>query len=300
MSGADLHSPATDRSAGRMTTDEAIQVLRSDPEKEALVRDAYLGADVGESANRFFASAEFAEARRLFGPKLQGAVATDIGAGAGIGAYALVRAGASKVYAIEPDASDAVGRGAMKRLRNETAIPIDIIEGWGEALPLPDASVDLAYARQVLHHAADLEMFLSEIGRVLRPGGVLLACREHVVDDERQKELFLAAHPVHQLAGGENAYSLSEYLAAIEEGGLVVNSVLGPWDSVINAFPAVRSNRELETYPARALEGRFGVLGRLAARVPGVAPLTWWRVRRPIPGRMYTFLCAKGPAIVQR
>jgi hypothetical protein len=37
---------------------------------------------------------------------------------------------------------------------------------------------------------------------------VLLATREHVVDDPAQHAEFLARHPVHQLAGGENAFSL--------------------------------------------------------------------------------------------
>lgn len=70
-------------------------------------------------------------------------------------------------------------------------------------VPLVDSSIDIVYARQVLHHAAELERLMSEVARVLRPGGVLMACREHVVDSESQKQAFLNSHPVHRLAGGE-------------------------------------------------------------------------------------------------
>jgi hypothetical protein len=124
---------------------------------------------------------------------------------------------------------------------------------------------------------------------------VLLACREHVVENEREKKAFLDSHPVHRLAGGENAHALATYLAAIADGGLVLRALLGPWDSVINAFPMVRSAGELADYPARRLEERFGHVGRALSRVPGVTALVGWRIRRPRPGRMYSFLCSKNP-----
>lgn len=281
-----------------MTVDEAILWLRADPSSVALVADAYLGRDVAASADRFLRSAEFAEVKRLLGPILHHAVVADIGAGAGIASYALHKSGASRVFAVEPDASDEVGRRAIERLREDTSASIEILDGWGEVLPLPDESIDVVYSRQVLHHAADLERFMSEIARVLRPGGVLLACREHVVDNDSQKKAFLELHPVHRLAGGENAFSLQQYLAAIDASGLALRALLGPWDSVINAFPAVRSTHELANYPARRLEEHFGSLGRHVARLPGICALVWWRIRRPLPGRMYSFLCSKrlGPS----
>jgi SAM-dependent methyltransferase len=42
-----------------------------------------------------------------------------------------------------------------------------------EAMEFPDASFDLVFGRGILHHL-DLDRSLSEIGRVLRPGGVAL------------------------------------------------------------------------------------------------------------------------------
>ena len=276
-----------------LTIDEAILWLRADPSSADLVVDSYLGRDVADSADRFLRSAEFAEVKQLIGPMLHHAVVADIGAGTGIASYALLKSGAWRVFAVEPDASEEVGRGAIERLREDTSTPIEILDGWGEELPLPDDSIDVVYSRQVLHHAADLERFMSEAERVLRPGGVLLACREHVVDNDSQKKAFLDSHPVHRLAGGENAFSLPQYLAAIAASGLVLRAILGPWDSVINAFPAVRSVDELTRYPTRRLEERFGSFGRGISRLPGVSTLVWWRIRRPRPGRMYSFLCSK-------
>lgn len=47
---------------------------------------------------------------------------------------------------------------------------VDII-GHGSTLPLNDASVDLVIAQEVLEHVADYPALVSEIHRVLKPGG---------------------------------------------------------------------------------------------------------------------------------
>jgi ubiquinone/menaquinone biosynthesis C-methylase UbiE len=48
------------------------------------------------------------------------------------------------------------------------------LTGMGEALPLPDASVDLAFSTVSFHHWHDQAAGLREIARVLRPGGYFL------------------------------------------------------------------------------------------------------------------------------
>ena len=50
-------------------------------------------------------------------------------------------------------------------------------------LPLPDASVDLVYSHQLLHHVRAQAGVLAELRRVLRPGGILLSaesCRSFI------------------------------------------------------------------------------------------------------------------------
>lgn len=274
-----------------LTTEEAVRQLRNDPQYAALIRDAYLGVDTVESGDRFLASGEFAEVLRLLDGRVQGAVALDLGAGTGIGSYALAKSGAKRVYALEPDPSNEIGQGAIRRL--SAGLPVELVDAFGEEIPLPEGEVDIIYTRQVLHHASDLPRLVGECARVLKKGGVLIACREHVVDDQRQLELFLESHPVHRLAGGENAFSLDAYMGAIRSSGLTIERILGPWDSVINAFPSVRTREELQYFPRKLLKGRLGLLGVFAGLLPGVEFLIRRRLNRPSPGRMYSFVALK-------
>ncbi len=274
-----------------LTIDEAIRYLRSDPKYAEIVKDSYVSRDVCDSARRFAASPEFAEVARFLESLLVGGSVLDLGAGTGIAAYAFCLSGAARVYALEPDPSDEVGRGAMRRL--PAGLPIQIMEAWGEAIPLPDESVHIVYNRQVLHHAGDLNAILKECARVLRPGGIFLACREHVVDNARQLRKFLRSHLMHQLTGGENAFPLETYLSAIRHSGLIIERVLGPYDTVINTFPAIKARAEIEVLPRTLLERRLGKLGRAASYLPLIDHLIWKWLKRPIPGRLYSFLARK-------
>ena len=272
----------------RKSVDEAVRHFRASPAHAHVVRDSYLDFDVATSAGRFAASAEFATVQRLLGDRIIGAVVVDLGAGTGIASSAFLHAGATTVYAIEPDSSVEVGQGAIRRLPQ--AQRIEVVSAFGEAIPLADQSVDIVYARQVLHHTRNLPEVLRECRRVLRPGGAFLATREHVVNDDRQLARFLKKHPMHQLAGGENAYRLSEYEHAIRASGLNLVASLGPWDSVINAFPHARSETDLRFLPAKLMRDRFGALGHAVASLPIVRNLLWSIIRIERPGRMYSFL----------
>lgn len=277
--------------SGKLTIDEAVRYMRDNPVYADVVHNSYVGRDVCDSARRFTASAEFAEVMKLLGSFVVGGSVLDLGAGNGIASYAFCRSGAAQVYALEPDPSEEVGRGAMGRLPAE--LPLQVIEACGEEIPLPDEEVHIVYARQILHHAKDLPVLLKECARVLKPGGIFLACREHVVDNERQFQEFLRNHPMHQLAGGENAFTLETYLNAIQSSGLAIEKVLGPYDTVINAFPEVSTSGELEVLPRIRLERRFARWGRLASSIPLVNYLVWRWLKRPTPGRLYSFLAVK-------
>lgn len=273
-----------------MALDDAVRHLRRRPEFATLVRDAYLGRDVRESAERFAGSGEFEELLRWTG-EVRGLTVLDIGAGTGIASYAFARRGAVVVYALEPDESDEVGRGAIARLSH--GLPIQALASIGERIPLGDGVVDLVYARQVLHHVADLPSALAECARVLRPGGRFIAAREHAAETDAERAAFLAAHPVHQLAGGENAYPLRAYRDAITGAGLTLEAVLDPWASVLNAFPFVRTQAALDALPRDALRRRFGPLGALLHTVPAVRRALLRRAIPPMAGGMHTFVARK-------
>ncbi len=50
---------------------------------------------------------------------------------------------------------------------------VTLAEGDVDVLPLPDDSVDVAVANMVLHHARNPAAMLTEMTRVVRPGGTI-------------------------------------------------------------------------------------------------------------------------------
>ncbi|MFP4149881.1 MAG: class I SAM-dependent methyltransferase, partial [Nitriliruptoraceae bacterium] len=60
---------------------------------------------------------------------------------------------------------------------------VEVVDAVAEALPLPDASVDVAIATLVLCTVSDPELAVAELRRVLRPGGELLVL-EHVASHQ--------------------------------------------------------------------------------------------------------------------
>ena len=69
--------------------------------------------------------------------------------------------------------------------------PIDLDGG----LPLPDASVDLAYSVEVLEHLEDQFGFLREVQRVLRPGGRFIVTTPNVLSLTSRLRTLLVGFP---------------------------------------------------------------------------------------------------------
>jgi SAM-dependent methyltransferase len=218
----------------RKTWEEAVLWLKAQPDQVELVQACFYDDPLIKAAERYYASSEWDAVRTLTGPARGRAL--DVGAGRGISSYALARDG-WQVTALEPDPSAVVGAGAITELATASSLPIKVVTDWGENLPFPDASFDLVYGRQILHHARDLSALCAEMARVLKPGGTFLATREHVIFKDSDLALFLAQHPLHWLYGGENAYRLDEYKRAIEHAGIRRVRVLNPWASAVNLHP---------------------------------------------------------------
>ncbi len=98
----------------------------------------------------------------------QGKAVLDLGCAGGFMAEALDDRGA-RVTGIDP-ATDAIA--AAQTHAGARDIRYDI--GVGEALPYTDASFDAVVCVDVLEHVADLTKVMSEVFRVLKPGGMFL------------------------------------------------------------------------------------------------------------------------------
>ena len=220
--------------AGFSSWEDAVRWLRAQPDRAELVRAAYYDDPLLAATQRYEASDEWRAIRTLL-PAARGA-ALDVGAGRGIASYTLARHGYA-VSALEPDPSALVGSGAIRALAAAAALPIDVVEDYSERLPFDDARFDLVFARAVLHHTRDLEAACREYFRVLKPGGRLVAVREHVISRHADLPAFLQAHPLHALYGGEHAYTRAEYTRAIRGAGFRLTRVLRPLASPINYFP---------------------------------------------------------------
>lgn len=270
----------------------AVRSLLDDPAQRKLVLDCFYDQPRTVAVERYSRSPEWQAVLECL-PRPPGR-ALEIGAGHGIASAALARAG-WQVTALEPDPSDLVGAGAIRRLAEEGGLDIRVVEGYGEGLPFADGEFDLVLARQVLHHARDLRQLCREIARVVRPGGRVLAVREHVISTPADLPRFLAAHPLHHLYGGEHAYMLAEYRGALEGAGLCIEQELAPLRSAINYAPYTRDTLRAEIVRrVGRVPGAAAMLrGLLASEYVFDALLVLLSLIDRRPGRLYSFVCAK-------
>jgi SAM-dependent methyltransferase len=223
----------------QMSWESAVLWLRDQPEFKQLVLDAYYDDPLTGVAERYRQSVEWQEILKIVGPEIAICNVLDVGAGRGIASYAFAKSGA-RVTALEPDPSDIVGAGAIRRLACECDLDISVLESRSESLPFADASFDIVFARAVLHHSENLPTACREFYRVLKKGGRLIGVREHVISYPEDLPAFFKIHPLHHLYGGENAYLLTYYQQAIRTAGFDLLSTLKPLETAINFAPYSR------------------------------------------------------------
>ena len=121
----------------------------------------------------------------------------------------------------------------------------------------------------------------------------MLGLREHVISRPADLDAFFEAHPLHRYYGGENAFTLDEYLQALTGAGFTLTQVLAPLDSVINYAPHTRATLIDEI--ADRVGQKVPHAGPLVGHLLRVRPL--WAIARtalrPIdhrPGRLYSFI----------
>lgn len=269
--------------------EDAVDWLRQQPDQQDLVKACYYDKPALQAADRYWHSEEWHAVQTLL-KQIPIGQALDVGAGNGIASYALARDG-WETTALEPDPSDDVGGGAIRLLSSQAGLRVTVVQEFGESLPFADASFDLIHARQVLHHARNLGKFCKELFRVLRPGGMLIATREHVISGPHQLQAFLDGHALHRFYGGENAYTFKQYHDCLRAAGFKVRKVLPPFGSVINYAPHTWTTLRSELLRrAKRIPGGQ-VLGTLLVNswtFQFILPLLTLLDRRP--GRLYSFV----------
>lgn len=139
----------------------------------------------------------------------------DIGTGAGHTAAGLAATGAL-VIGLDP------ARGMLDAARERYGhlANLGFVEASGDATGFEDDAFDIVTARHTLHHHTDPAATLSEIARVLRPGGRFVLVDEATPD--QASDAWLDAVERARDATHVRAYTMSEWRSMLEAAGLNV------------------------------------------------------------------------------
>ena len=281
-----------------MTWEETILFARENNDFKQLIVDSYLSSDLKKNVESFIKSEEFIETLRLINKysitKNESIKILDIGAGNGISSIAFALNNFN-VTAIEPDLSNTVGANAITILKNEYNLSNIIVNSsYGESLPFEDESFDIVYARQAMHHANNLDLFVKESARVLKRNGLFFTCRDHVVNDAGQKAEFLKNHPLQKFYNGENAFSIKEYKNAFIKADLIIKEKLGPLDSIINYSPQKKEDlaKEFKTILEKKIYFKLPNTNILNTIIFTIFKLKTNNLYNN-PGRLYSFIAHK-------
>jgi ubiquinone/menaquinone biosynthesis C-methylase UbiE len=208
------------------------------------------------------------------------------------------------VVTIEPDLSDTIGAGAIRKLKTHYNLTnLEVYESFAEELQLPNESFDIVYARQCMHHAYDLEKFVVEASRVTKKKGLFITIRDHVIFNKKDKEWFLENHPLQKFYGGENAFTPTEYKTAMLNAGLKIEKEIKYFDNMINYFPSSKTeiSNMFQIKKDKAivhLNNKIGVLSNLSFlqkmyfKKIGLNKESVYDENK-VSGRMYSYLCVK-------
>jgi SAM-dependent methyltransferase len=145
----------------------------------------------------------------------------EVGAGNGLN-FARYPAAVTRVVAVEPEP---LLRDAAVRAAATAAVPVQVVDGLAEALPLGDASVDVVVVSLVLCTVPDQAAALAEARRVLRPGG-RLRFLEHVRAGSRRlaraQRVVDATFWPHLMGG---CHTARDTVAAVEAAGFAVEAL---------------------------------------------------------------------------
>jgi arsenite methyltransferase len=147
----------------------------------------------------------------------EGEVVLDLGSGGGIDVLLSAQRVGPTGFAYGLDMTDEMLELARRNAAEAGATNVEFRQGVIEAIPLPDASVDVVISNCVVNLSADKAAVLAEVARVLRPGGRIgisdVVADDSLTPDQRaERGSFVGC-----IAG---ALSFGEYRAGLAAVGL--------------------------------------------------------------------------------
>ncbi|HZJ05724.1 MAG TPA: class I SAM-dependent methyltransferase [Nocardioidaceae bacterium] len=146
----------------------------------------------------------------------------DMGCGAGRHAFELYRRG-TDVLAFDQDADELAAVSDMfAEMRSAGEVPdgaeADVKQGDARQLPFADGEFDRVVAAEVLEHIPDDRTAISELARVLRPGGTMAVTVPRWFPE---KICWALSEQYHQVEGGHvRIYTRDELVAKVQMAGL--------------------------------------------------------------------------------
>lgn len=141
----------------------------------------------------------------------------EIGAGTGL-TFALYPATVDSVVAVEPDPHR---RAMAARAAQDARVPIDVVDGVAEALPIAEHSVDAVVSSLVLCSVSDVALALAELRRVLRPSGELRFLEHVIAERGPLRVLQRVAAPVYSRTA-DGCHIARDTLTSITRAGFTV------------------------------------------------------------------------------
>jgi ubiquinone/menaquinone biosynthesis C-methylase UbiE len=186
----------------------------------------------------------------------------DVGCGSGILTEELARrVGEENVAAVDPS--------PMLETCRARVPGADLRTAAAEDLPWPDGTFDAALAQLVLHFLDDPRVGLAEMGRVVRPGGVVAASSWNFPKMPLLRTFWEVARDLVPTAPGETQYfeELEELEAPARDAGLdEVETAPLDVSRRYEGFAELWSNFELGVGPAGEFYGSLPVETRDALR----------------------------------
>lgn len=149
-----------------------------------------------------------------------GARLLDIGTGTGHTGLAFAASGVEVVGLDMTRAMLDQARG-LARQRGAT---FDAVQSYAERLPFADGAFDAVACRYCAHHFQDNPQAIREMGRVLRPGGVLVFV-DHVAPEDDEADAFVNRLDWLRDPSHNREPRLSEYQRWFAEAGLTIDRI---------------------------------------------------------------------------